>query len=409
MQIKQLDSYDRQLFTVPTRRLLCHFAAGDLWRPLPIVDADWEEVFQGVCSNGLLGLTWRYLAQQQERDYPPATFRQQVQTAYRLSVMRMVGMYRKLLPLLTELTRGGIDVLVVKGPAVAYTIYPDPDLRSFNDLDLLVRERDWAAMHQQLLELGFSAEADLPHPPPKLIPQSVPYEMKYRHRESGLLVEVHYDDILNAGLAARDVAGFWRRATWINVENISVKVMALEDQLIHLCMHAHYHGYTRLNWFADIAFIVRDRADELDWEQVIATTRTEQAQVGVYYSLVLLEQVVGVAAPAEVVRALLPDRLRRWLHERYMPAQKIRSLEPMWRPDFSFYFRPLFKRLLPDLLVMGRRGEKLVYLGRLLLPPRAWLRYYYHLDPTRPVGIHYLLHPLKLGYHYLMELREMLM
>ncbi|MFP4436009.1 MAG: hypothetical protein ACLFVO_02075 [Chloroflexaceae bacterium] len=63
--------------------------------------------------------------------------------------------------------------------------------------------------------------------------------------------------------------------------------------------------------------------------------------------------------PAGVLDALRPDPLRRWLHERYMPARKVCSLEPMWRPDFSFYFLPLFKRLLPDLLMMGRRGAGL--------------------------------------------------
>lgn len=400
MQIKQLDSYDRQVFSAPTRHLLCHFAAGDVRRPLPAADADWEEVFQGVCSNGLLGLTWHYLAQQREQDRPPPEFCRQVQAAYRLNAMRMALMYRKVRRTLAGLTQSSVAFLVIKGPAVAHTIYPDPDIRAFNDLDLVVREHDWNAMHRALLGLGFHADEDQPEPPPKLIPQAVPYEMKYRHQESGLLVEVHYDDILNAGLASRDVAGFWERAGWIELAGVPVRVMALEDQLVHLCMHAHYHGYTRLNWLSDLALLVRDRAGHLNWERVIATTRSEQAQVGVYYSLLFLQELLGVDPPAGVLHALRPDPLRRRLHERYMPARKVCSLEPMWRPDFSFYFLPLFKRLLPDLLVMGRRGAKLAYLGRLLLPPRAWLRHYYRLDAGRPVIMHYFLHLFKLGYHY---------
>ena len=74
------------------------------------------------------------------------------------------------------------------------------------------------------------------------------------------------------------------------------------------------------------------------------------------------------------------------------------------RPDFSFYFIPLLKRLLPDLLVMGRRREKLHYLLRLVVPPAAWLRAYYRLDERRAVGPHRLLHPLKLAMHYLAEI-----
>ena len=100
---------------------------------------------------------------------------------------------------------------------------------------------------------------------------------------------------------------------------------------------------------------------------------------------------------------MCPDPFRRWWHERYLPERRVLSLQPMPRPDFSFYFLPLFKRLLPDLLVMGRRADKLRYLARLLVPPRDWLRSYYGLVAGAPIARHYLLHPLKLAVHYLAE------
>lgn len=404
MQIKHLDSYEQMALSDAARMLLCHFAAGDVQRPLYPVPADWEEVFQGVCGNGLLGLTQRYLARQPTRAYPPLEFRQRIQEAQRINTMRMIMMYRKIRPLLDYLTRSGLDYMVIKGPAVAYSVYPDAALRSFNDLDIVVRERDWAMMHQLLIGIGFKPEEDLPQPPPKLVPQAVMYELKYWHAETKLLVEVHYDDILNAGLAARDVEGFWQRATMAQVDDIPVKVMSLDDQLIHLCIHAHYHSYTRLNWLSDLAFIVRDHAARIDWERILKTVQVEEAQVGVYYSLYFLERLLGVSAPMGVMAALRPDTFRRRFHERYMPEEKILLLQPMSRSDFSFYFMPLFKRLLPDLLVMGRRREKLHYLQRLLLPPQDWLRYYYRLSSTQMIMIHYLLHPLKLAYHYLDEI-----
>jgi len=403
MWIEKLDSFERVPISDTTRTLLCDFAAGNLKRPLHRMDADWEKVFQGVCCNGLVGLTHRYLTQREPQDYPPPEFRQRVQQAYRISAIRMALMYRRIGKVLAQLAESGVDYMVVKGPALAYTVYPDPALRAFNDLDLVVRERDWTVMHRLLVKMGFRPEEDLPHPPPKLVPQAVLYELKYWHPETGLLVEVHYDDLLNAGLASCDVEGFWQRAVLTDVEGMPVKALSLEDQLIHLCAHAHYHGYTRLNCFSDIAFIVRDHAAQLDWERLLETVRIEEAQVGIYYSLHFLDQLLGVRVPRDVLTALRPDRFRRWWHERYLPEQKVLSLQPMPRPDFSFYFIPLFKRLLPDLLVMGRRGDKLRYLLRLLLPPRTWLRDYYNLSDTPKIAVHYLLHPLKLMYHYLAE------
>jgi len=404
MQIWEMNSHERVPISDATRTLLCDFAAGDVKRPLHRLDADWEEVFQGVCRNGLLGLTHRYLKQWEPQDYPPPEFRRRVQRAYRTSAIHMALMYRNIGKVLAQLAESGVDYMVVKGPALAHTVYPDPALRAFNDLDLVVRERDWTAVHRLLVKMGFEPEVDLPQPPPKLVPQAVLYELKYRHQEyNWFLVEVHYDDLLNAGLASRDVEGFWQRAMLVDMEGMPVKALSLEDQLIHLCAHAHYHGYGRLNCFSDIAFIVRDHAAQINWERLLETARIEEAQVGVYYTLYFLDKLLGVKVPESMLNALRPDRFRRWWHERYLPEERVLSLQPMWRPDFSFYFVPLLKRLLPDLLVMGRRGDKLRYLLRLLLPPWAWLQHYYQLDDTKKVAMHYLLHPLKLMVHYLAE------
>jgi hypothetical protein len=404
MQIEKLDSYKRVPISDATRTLLCDLAAGDVRRPLHRLDADWEKVFQSVCRNGLLGLTHRYLELRQPHDYPPPKFTQWIKQAYRTSAMRMALMYRNIGPVLARLAQSGVDYMVVKGPALAHTVYPNPDLRAFNDLDLVVRERDWGAIHRLLVEMGFRPAKNLPQPPPKLVPQNVLYELQYRHKKTGLVVEAHYEDLLNTGLASRDVEGFWQRATWVDVDGTPIKALSLEDQLIHLCAHAHYHGYTRLNWFSDLAFIVRDHATRLDWEQLLETVRIEEAQVGVYYSLRFLDRLLGVRVPADALAALRPNPFRRWFHERYLPEDKVLSLQPMGRPDFSFYFTPFLKRLLPDLLVMGRRPEKLRCLLRLLAPPRDWLVHYYSLDGSTHVRAHYLLHPLKLAYHLTEEL-----
>ncbi len=408
MHIKQLDSLERSYFTPTTRHLLCHFAAGELQRPLPELPAvDWEEVFQAICSHGVLGLTQRYLHQQQTHTaYPPPDFCQRIQQAHRLNVMRMVVRQGKVRRVLQHLLEASSSFMVIKGPAIAYGIYPDAVLRAYNDLDILVRTRDWTSMHQILLGMGCIPAEDQPHPPPALIPGDIPYEQKYWQPDMALLIEVHYDDILNAGLAARDSKGFWQRSLLMDIDGLAIRVMSLEDQLVHLCAHAHYHGYTRLNWLSDIALIVRDHAARLNWQHVVQIVRTEEAHVPVYFSLLFLEQVLGVGVPGGVLVALRPDPMRRWWHEHYLPAKQVIALQPMWRPDFSFYFRPLFKRLLPDLLVMGRRRDKLRYLVQLCYPSQAWLRHYYHLGDSEWIGMHYLLHPLKLIYHYMAEMKS---
>jgi hypothetical protein len=395
VKIERFDRYERVPLSESTRTLLLHFAAGDEGRSMPRVQADWAEVLEAASSHGLVPLAARLLRQQTTDGYPPRDFVAEMQRRYRVSTVRMMLMYRRIVSLLRALTQSGLDFIVLKGPVLGTTVYPDPSLRIFNDLDLLVRERDWAAADKILEGLGFVPERDLPQPPPKLIPQAVLYELKYHSTHDGFLVEVHYDDILNAGLAARNVEGFWRRAAMASIEGILVRTLSMEDQIIHLCAHVHYHGYTRLNWFSDLAFILRQCSGHVDWQQLVSITEQEGAKVPVYYSLHFLEKLLNIPVPPDVLSALKPDPFRRWAHNAFLPEEKVLSMQPMPRPAFSFYFTPFLKRLLPDLLVMGRRPEKLRYLLRLLIPPRDWLVYYYSLDASTNVWVHYLLHPLK--------------
>jgi hypothetical protein len=404
MPVDHQDSAERVAITTTTRALLCLFAAGDVSRRLVQVSADWQEVFPAVVREGLLGLAYHHLNMQQAAGDPPLAFREAVQRTYRFGAIQMVQVYRNIGQVLTVLQQANLDYLIVKGPALAKMVYPIPALRFFSDLDIVVRERDWNVTHRALVSMGFVSETDWSQPPPKFAPQVVIYEQRYWHAAMGLVVEVHYDDLLNAGLSSRDVAGFWQRAVAVNVGEVTAKTLSLEDTLIHLCAHAHYHGYTRLSWLSDIAFIIRDHAARLSWSRVMEVVRREEVQVSVYYTLRLLPALLDVSVPEDVLLALQPDRLRRWMHEMLLPESQVLALQPMWRPDFSFYFIPLFKRLLPDLLVMGRRKEKLYCLLRLLVPPRAWLCHYYGLLDTSWPIMHYVLHPLKLLGHYLGEL-----
>src|SRR5690348_4097112 len=223
MQGELLGSYDRVPLSPVARALLCTFTAGDLQRSLPCVAADWDEVFQGVCRNGLLGLTYRYLHQGVSRDYPPAAFKEAIQQARYREAVGVALLYRGIRAALTLLTDASLDFLVLKGPALAQQVYPQPSLRSFSDLDLMVHERDLRAIQRVLLAAGFIAEDGDALLRPRLVPQAAIYELKYWHPAWRLRVEIHGDDLLNAGLASRDVAGYWARAENITLQEVPVK------------------------------------------------------------------------------------------------------------------------------------------------------------------------------------------
>jgi hypothetical protein len=62
------------------------------------------------------------------------------------------------------LAEADVRVVVLKGSAIAHTCYPDPTMRPFGDLDLLVSSADWGRADEALRSHGFDRELPEPRP-----------------------------------------------------------------------------------------------------------------------------------------------------------------------------------------------------------------------------------------------------
>jgi hypothetical protein len=71
---------------------------------------------------------------------------------------------RKLLRLADAFDDAGIEYAVLKGPALAHTVYQEPCLRPFGDLDLLVRSQDYSRASALLTRMGHARSRPEPRP-----------------------------------------------------------------------------------------------------------------------------------------------------------------------------------------------------------------------------------------------------
>jgi hypothetical protein len=69
-------------------------------------------------------------------------------------------MERQLREILDTFGRENISSLVLKGPALAWTVYPDPATRPFADIDLLVRPDQYMKARNILNQLGYRSQLD---------------------------------------------------------------------------------------------------------------------------------------------------------------------------------------------------------------------------------------------------------
>ena len=110
--------------------------------PLPAV-TNWPSLIEAADYHGLAPLLGSAIHPCPDEISEDDAAR--LRCAYRDSARRGLFLTTRLLLLLGRFEDAGISVIPLKGPVLAEMLYPDPALRPFSDLDLLVHARGRAS------------------------------------------------------------------------------------------------------------------------------------------------------------------------------------------------------------------------------------------------------------------------
>lgn len=132
-----------------------HGLAGTLWDlpGEPLADDDWHVVLNTAINQRYPGLL--VAAIESERLAVTAHQREQAEECHATSMMVALRLEQRLVQVSAVLAGAGIDHRVLKGAAVAALVYPDPALRSFGDVDLLIPAGRFAEAVQLLDAQGY--------------------------------------------------------------------------------------------------------------------------------------------------------------------------------------------------------------------------------------------------------------
>jgi hypothetical protein len=136
----------------------------------------------------------------------------------------------------------GLPVRVVKGPVFARTIYPEPGLRTFTDIDLLAAPEVLDELGALLVAHGFQLDGDAE--------PGVHHEWKWVHRDNPVvMVEVHTDLVKADGLK--------RRLTLTHADLGEEAETAAGCLMIALIHGAYSHHFSRIQHMIDICQAAR--------------------------------------------------------------------------------------------------------------------------------------------------------
>jgi hypothetical protein len=304
-------------------------------------------------DHGVVGHLAAGLRELDQTLLPPGTM-QALHERQRAQIFLSLKMTAELFRLLDRFAAEGIAALVVKGPVLAIAAYGDPAMRSYGDLDLLVRQPDIRRATEVMIADGYDGQV----PVAAIEEGKIPGQYLFAKPDLKLLVELHNDSTLRYFPRRLPIDKMFERQIRVRLDSREAPALAIEDELVLVSIHAAKHLWERLIWIADIAALV-SRQPGIDWERVRDSAAEVEAERMLNTGLWLATDLLGARLPEKVLAMVRANRV----------AGRLAGQVLTWLPAAGDAPPGLLGRAVFRLRMRGGLFSGLAYLLRLSLSP----------------------------------------
>jgi hypothetical protein len=348
---------------------------------------DWDRLTVLAHQHSVTQLLYWHLIERVQ-DVAPTAFTQELQRDFRANVDRNLYLAGELLRLLPLFETNGIPVIAFKGPVFAVNVYKNIALRTFDDLDILLRKHDRARATTALASASYLPWHSESHVRDTLdLRQHAMERMFVNVAQEHLQIDVHWDLLGPQDACKLDVAEVFRHARLTQLFSRKVRTLSLEDALLFSCIHATQHVWIRLSWICDIAEIIR-ALPPISWEGLV-----EKANHA--HSRRMLD--VGLLAAADLLDAPVPGHVLHRI-KRDSSAEKLVE-QVKWRLFDEGTLTPERVHAVRQMAMKERRADKLkIFLWFALVPIVS--DYDAVRLPPQIIGLYFAIHPLRLALQF---------
>jgi hypothetical protein len=294
-----------------------------------------------------------------------------LRTAYLKEELRSAAVRGICRDVLWLLNKEGMAPLVLKGTALAETVYSNPVLRHCHDIDLLLPQGEISRASGLLRRLGFH----LSGPAPEARPRSI----KMVH-ESELPLELH-STLFEVPYYESPLPPILSRTHSSTIADVPARILAPPDALLHVCGHASYSAKRpSLRWVSDAWFILMRHSD-LDWDLFLDRIRESRLTLPLSVMLRYLATELHAPIPAIFLERLGIAASRAKSMERQLALRGTRSAGQGSLPE-------LFERA-------TSWRDRALLLQWLLVPSPRYLSWVDQIQPSWRLAIHYVYRPLR--------------
>jgi Uncharacterised nucleotidyltransferase len=265
---------------------------------------DWDFVLSEATENSvgpLLEMNLRAVVP----DAAPTAAMERLKITCRANTVRCLFLAAELHKILELFRTAGIVAIPYKGPVLAEQAYGNLTLRDFDDLDIILPQRDLMEAHEVMLGLGYRARF------PWILSKDsktvlVPGEYNYRDEKRRAVVELHTELTLRHFPVAPDIHWFAQRMVKVMVAGQEVPTLAAEDLLSALSVHGSKDFWERIFWIADVAELIQ-RQTGFDWDRAFRTAESLRVERMLHLGLVLANDLLQAPMPEEIRKRVRDD------------------------------------------------------------------------------------------------------
>ena len=270
---------------------------------------DWAEVIKETQRQSIVPLVYHHLHAACADLTPPDVLRQ-LRAEYLYAAARSMALAAELREITQLLAIEGVGALPYKGPVLALQAYGDIALRSFTDLDLIVRPRDITKAREILACRGYLPLENLTSSQERAV-LKLEHNIPLISSAGDVVVELHWRIAPMAFSFPMPMEGLWERAVPVRLGGKVVSGISVDDLMILLPVHGTRHAWSAVEWVTGIAELMR-QPDSVGWNRVIRDA--EHLRVGRIVRL-------AVALANRLLDAPIPDTVARWIdHDTQIPS-----------------------------------------------------------------------------------------
>jgi hypothetical protein len=337
------------------------FLGGALLR-WPDLGTDEASLLEICKAEDLSALCFHRLSRSASMESWPAPLRDTLSVAARMRTAEELLRASETRTVLDELARGGVRAILIKGTALAYTLYEAPALRSRDDTDLLIAESDIPNAQQVMASLGYTATILCQDLFSQFEVQKVDrfgvchtFDVHWRISTQPVFADVlTYQEML-----LRTVA----------VPALGSAAIAphTADALLLSCIHPamHHRNAERFLWIYD-THLLASRLEHDEFDAFVRRAARKKVMAVCAHALSRAQALFQTAVPADVIGQLsiAADE----------PSAAYLASHRTWRHELASSVRGL-----------PRIGDRLALLREVLLPSPAYMLGAYGLR-DKPIG-----------------------